>query len=88
MQRIKKIPVRDLIDILNEIYECGVDFVDIIGKVREEQDSVTISFLEEYVNPEHIDTFEDDLDALNEQHNRTNTINVRTLTDDELNDLI
>lgn len=46
--RLKKIPLRAFLEALTDIYERGVDYVDIIGVPGEEQDSIGISVKEDY----------------------------------------
>lgn len=70
--RLKKIPLRVFLEALTDIYERGVDYVDIIGVPGEEQDSIGISVKEEYFAQE-----EDDDDGPNED-----------LSDEDLNQLI
>jgi len=50
--RLKKIPLRPFLEALKDIYERGVDYIDIIGVPGEEQDSIGISVIEEYFAPE------------------------------------
>lgn len=58
--KFKMIPVEALIDVLMEMYDLGVDYVDITGKQSPEQDSIGISFIKEYVDPDFLDNFEED----------------------------
>lgn len=46
--RLKKIPLFVFLEALTDIYNRGVDYVDIIGVPGEEQDSICISVKEEY----------------------------------------
>lgn len=55
--RISKVPLGEFIDILVDLYDRGVDFVDIIGIVDGKQDSIGISFSEEYMNQEMKENF-------------------------------
>jgi hypothetical protein len=59
--KFKMIPIEALMDVLMEMYEQGVDYVDITGRQAPEQDSLGISFIKEYVDPDFLDNFEDDL---------------------------
>lgn len=49
---LRKIPVDKLIDLLVEMYNKGVDYIDISGVPGEEQDKMAISFTEEYMTKE------------------------------------
>ena len=57
--RLKKIPLRMFLEALTDIYERGVDYVDIIGVPGEEQDSIGISVKEEYFAKEEDDDDDD-----------------------------
>ena len=56
---IKKIHLDSLIDILVDLYDKGVDYVDIIGVNNKIQDSIGISFSKEYMNIELRENFDD-----------------------------
>lgn len=50
---IKKIPLNELIDILSDLYNRGVDFIDILAPEEpSEDDRMTIKFTKEYMSPE------------------------------------
>lgn len=53
--RLKKIPLLVLLEALKDIYERGVDYVDIIGVPGEEQDSIGIAVKSEYYATEEED---------------------------------
>lgn len=48
--RLRKIPLNILIQALMDIYNTGVDYIDLIGKPDEEQDTIGIAFCEEYMS--------------------------------------
>jgi ligand-binding sensor protein len=77
--KIKKVHLNTFIEILVGLYDKGVNYVDIIGTMDDEQDSVGISFSKEYMDDEYKDNFDNipeiDGDKLN-------------LSDDDLNQLI
>lgn len=60
--KIRKIDLETLIDILTDIYNKGVDYVDIIGIYGDEQDSLAVSFSKEYMSEEHANNF-DNIDS-------------------------
>lgn len=64
--RLKKIPLRMFLEALTDIYERGVDYVDIIGVPGEEQDSIGISVKEEYFAKEVDDEEEDNNSPLSD----------------------
>lgn len=80
--RIRKIPLVSLIDILKEVYDRGVDFIDIYGIVEDGQDTIGISFSREYMNEEYSDNF----DTIEEEQ-YPSKIDVK-LSDEDLNQLI
>jgi hypothetical protein len=77
--RIRKVHLQTLLDILSDLFDKGVDFVDIIGTLDDEQDSLGISFSKEYMAEEYMGNF-DNIDIPNQL--KTN------LSDDDLNQLI
>lgn len=76
---LRKIPLEIFLDVLLEIYEQGVDFVDIIGVPDEIQDTIGVTFSQEYIAPEALENFE-----IDEQKN----IDINLSDDQDLNQLI
>lgn len=56
---LRKIPIDKLIDLLVEMYNKGVDYIDISGVPGEEQDRMAISFTEDYMTQEGKENFKD-----------------------------
>jgi hypothetical protein len=75
--KFKKIPLKMLIETLIHIHDSGANYVDIIGISGETQDVVTISVEYEYMSTEEAEVPED-----------THLINNKTLSDEDLNDLL
>ncbi len=50
MDSIKKVPVDILIQILTDLYEKGVNYIDIIGNEDELITKMTISVIPEYID--------------------------------------
>ena len=48
--KLRKIHLDTLMKVLVELYDKGVDYIDVIGTVDEIQDSIGISFCSEYMN--------------------------------------
>lgn len=69
--KIRKVHLNTFIEILIDLYNKGVDYVDIIGSMDKGQDSIGISFSKEYMSKEHQENF--------------NKIHVTSKTDDEIN---
>ena len=62
MAIIKKVPLDEIIDVFMDLYNKGVDFIDLIAS--EKDNRISVIFTEEYVNQEAIDNFELDDDEL------------------------
>ena len=78
MAFIKKVPLDEIIDVFMDLYNKGVDFIDLIAS--EKDNRISVIFTEEYINQEAIDNFELDDDI---------EINITTkLTDEDFNQLI
>jgi 2-hydroxy-3-keto-5-methylthiopentenyl-1-phosphate phosphatase len=79
MAIIKKVPLDEIIDVFMDLYNKGVDFIDIIAS--EKDNRISVIFTEEYINQEAIDNFELD------DNNIEIDINTK-LTDEDFNQLI
>ena len=75
----KKIPLRVFLDILQDAWEKGADYVDIVGVPDEVQDNIAVAIREEYINAHPEDEFEIDVELENPDEN---------LSDEDLNQLI
>lgn len=80
--RIRKIHLQSLIQTLSEIWDRGVDFVDIHGVIEDGQDTIGISFCKSYMDEE----FAEEFDNFGEEQISSN-IKVK-LSDEDLNQLI
>lgn len=58
---LRKIPVQILIETLQEIWETGADFVDVVGIPDDTQDEIGLVVREEYYtsDPDPVDDEED-----------------------------
>ena len=53
--KIRKVPVLILLELLDDLYDKGVDYIDIHGKaLSENEDALGVSFLREYMDEECI----------------------------------
>lgn len=78
--KIEKIPLDKLIDTLVELYNRGIDYIDIAGVPGKEFDRMAIAFTRDYMTEQGKKNFgEFDLDL---------EIKPGKLTDDDLNELI
>jgi len=76
----KKIPLRVFLDILQDAWEKGADYVDIVGVPDEVQDNIAVAIREEYMNAHPEDEFEIDVELEHPDD--------KNLSDDDLNQLI
>jgi len=79
--RLKKIPLGVFIQALMDVYNGGVDFIDIIGTPGEEQDTIGIAFSDEYMSKEEEETPE------TEETKEEEIKNIK-LSDEDLNQLL
>lgn len=77
--RIKKVHLNSFIEILMDLYNKGVDYVDLAGSLHDNQDVVGISFCREYMDKEYVQNF-DGIPA-------TGNVN-KNISDEDLNQLI
>jgi hypothetical protein len=78
MHVIKKVPLEELLDVLSELYEKGVDYVDLITK--EDENRISLIFTEEYMSEEAREEF---------QEGTSDEIIIDTkLSDEDLNELL
>lgn len=80
--RLKKIPLKVFIDALIDVYTSGAEYVDLIGKVDEEQDSIGIAVTLDYMMMKDADNY---FDSLAEK--MLEKIKGAKLSDEDLNDL-
>lgn len=74
---LRKIPLEGFITMLDELYQKGADFIDIIGKPDKEQDIISIVVRYEYIDPDNDGfTEEDDGDSLAFTHGEINPIDL------------
>ena len=53
--KLLKVPINSLIEILTDLYNQGVDYVDIIGIHNVEQDTLGIRYNQNYLTQEGLD---------------------------------
>lgn len=86
---IKKIPLNELIDILSDLYNRGVDFIDILApEDPTEDDRMTIKFTKEYMSPEMELEEREALDDDEEDIMDIQIVPDTKLSDEDLNQLI
>lgn len=84
--RLRKIPLSIFIDTLLDLFNSGVDYVDIIGKNNEEQDVIGISFSDDYMSKQYKENF-DELADDTEEPDEPTIKNIK-LSDEDLNQLL
>jgi len=78
--KIEKIPLDRLIDTLVDLYNRGIDYIDVVGVPGVESDRMGIAFTRDYMTEQGKENFEGlDLDL---------EIKATKLTDEDLNELI
>lgn len=81
---IKRVPIVELLSLLEELYERGVDFIDIHSKqLNEFQDAMGISFSKDYMDEAAQETF-DEFDFPIEEQDQVKI----NLTDEDLHKLM
>jgi len=82
--RLRKIPLEMFLDALDELYAMGVEYIDIVGTLGEEQDTIGLMYCREYMNKEFLEEFDKDADEFIQEQMIKKDIN---LSDDDLNQL-
>jgi hypothetical protein len=91
--RLHKIPLGPFLDALLELYNEGLDYVDLVGTPDEEQDTIGIMFTKEYMSKDMKDRYKelgrmlreiDDEDITDESISK----NIDLSNDDDLNQII
>lgn len=90
--RLRKIPLQAFLDALVDIYNSGVDYIDIVGIPDEIQDTIGIVFSSDYFSKEHRDDFyekdtEEQTPPTEPNKEDKPKINIK-LSDEDLNQLL
>ena len=91
---LRKIPLGPFLEILQDLFENGADFIDISGDVNDEgespRDNLKITVKPEYLSPDINEEEEDVIDYGMDFliHNETDTTPSSPLSDDDIEDLI
>jgi len=91
---LRKIPLGPFLEILQDLFDNGADFIDLSGDVNDEgeapRDSIRITVKPEYLSPdineEEEDVVDHGMDFLID--NNTDTTPPSPLSDDDIEDLI
>lgn len=79
MAIIKKVPLDEIIDVFMDLYNKGVDFIDLVAS--ETDNRISVIFSEDYINEDAKDNFESIQIDIEEEEDEA-------LTDEDLNQLI
>jgi len=80
---IRKVPIEKFIKILGELYEMGLDYVDIsCTRVSEIEDNVILGYQKDYMSSEATDEAFTELNELNDENDES-----EGLTDDDINQI-
>lgn len=63
--KIRKIHLNTLIQILVDLYDRGIEYVDIIGQLDDKQDTIGLSFNKDYMAEGMEDKFDDMPSSIN-----------------------
>lgn len=89
MPKIRKVHLNTFIEILVELYNKGVDYIDIMNVNSDEtQDGVGISFCKEYMNKELLENFDRISDSATKLKDEILEERKKDLKDEDLNQLI
>lgn len=82
---LRKIPVDKLIDLLIEMYNKGVDYIDIYGVPDKDQDKIGISYIEDYMTKG-----DDEINVIHKGDDEVleDLLKKSKLSEEDLNDLI
>lgn len=90
MLRLRKIPLYPLIEILQDLYESGADYIDLSGEQNEEGDSPK-DLIQITIKPEYMlqDNREENATQEIDYSDEEETPNIKkTLSEDDLNELL
>jgi hypothetical protein len=103
MLQLRKIPLQPLIEILQDLWDSGADFIDLAGEQGKEgaplKDTIQITVKPEYMNNDDnelpieeqrvdIEFYEDDDDEYQYDENDEYNIIDKPLSEDDINELI
>lgn len=91
--RLHKIPLGPFLDALLELYNEGLDYVDLVATPDEQQDTIGIMFTQEYMSKEMRDKYGDIVDDIADEiidklEKEEKSKKIDLSNDDDLNQLI
>jgi len=95
MLKLRKIPLEPLIQILQDLYDSGADYIDLSGEQNKEEDElkdiIQITVKPEYMTHTDGDDDDDDIEQeveLDFSDDDIPSTDRKSLSDDDINDLI
>jgi len=87
--RLRKIPLEAFLDALLELYNEGLDYIDLVGTPDSVQDTIGILFTKEYMSKEMREKFEDvGEEMIDDIEKEEKSKKIDLSNDDDLNQLI
>lgn len=88
--RLHKIPLGPFLDALLELYNEGLDYIDLVGTPDDQQDTIGIMFTQEYMSKEMRDKYKEIADEVIDELEKNDVISkkIDLSNDDDLNQLI
>lgn len=83
--RLKKIPLEIFLDALEELYNMGLEYIDIVGINGEEQDTIGLAYSKDYMTQDLNDDIQKAFDEIEKYDNEIKK-DIK-LSDDDLNQL-
>jgi hypothetical protein len=89
MLKLRKIPLEPLIQILQDLYDSGADYIDISGEQNGEGESLK-DIIQITVKPDYMSDPEDVVENIELDYSEDDVpdTTTRTLSDDDINNLI
>jgi hypothetical protein len=93
MLKLRKIPLEPLIQILQDLYDSGADYIDLSGEQNKEEDELK-DIIQITVKPEYMTHTDDDDDDIEQEieldfsDDDIPSTDRKSLSDDDINDLI
>ena len=81
--KIRKVHLNTLIQILVDLYDRGVEYVDIIGTLDDKQDTIGLSYNKDYMAEGMEDSFDDDASIIKHTQKK-----IDLSDEDDLNQII
>lgn len=88
--RLHKIPLGPFLDALLELYNEGLDYVDLVATPDKEQDTIGIMFTQEYMSKEMRDKYKEIADEVIDELEKNDVISkkIDLSNDEDLNQII